>query len=88
MAKYYYVNKKTGRSAIHRVHTADCPLLAPLEERFFLGTFYSQLDAVKQARKYYLRAEICESCGQRPLKKALNEKIGAACRPAAFLLTR
>lgn len=84
MAKYYYVNKKTGRSAIYRVHTADCPLLAPLEERFFLGTFYSQLDAVKQARKYYLRAEICESCGQRPLKKPSMKK---SALPAAPLLS-
>ncbi|MDU3815968.1 hypothetical protein ACTJMU_12785 [Mixta calida] len=80
MANYYYVNKKAGMARIHLVHTANCSRLPPLENRFFLGTFYAQLDAVKQARKYYPQAEICENCGQRPIKKS-TRKIALPSAP-------
>ncbi|GLR09310.1 hypothetical protein COO59_03805 [Mixta theicola] len=62
MGKYYYVNTKAGSAGVYRVHTAHCPSLPSLNDRFFLGTFYAPLDAIKQARKYYAYAEGCKTC--------------------------
>ena len=69
MGQYYYVNKTLGTFRVPLVHTADCPQLSSLDQRLFLGTFYAQLDAVKQAKKYYPQAELCERCCPQPKPK-------------------
>lgn len=69
MGQFYYVHTKAGSSGVNRVHCAGCPSLPSLEDRFFLGTFYAPLDALKQARKYYPRAEGCKNCCPQLKKK-------------------
>ncbi|URQ59212.1 hypothetical protein LQ939_10135 [Pantoea alhagi] len=74
MGKFYYVNIKAGSSGVYRVHSAHCASLAPENDRFFLGTFYAPLDAIKQAKKYYARAEGCKNCCPLPKKKKESHK--------------
>lgn len=69
MGQYYYVNTKTGLSRVYLVHSAQCSLLPPRDERLFLGTFYAPLDAIKQAKKYYAHAEGCKKCCPGHVKK-------------------
>lgn len=69
MGIYYYVNTKVKLSRVYLLHTAQCPLLPPLEERLFLGTFYAPRDALKQAKKYYPQTEGCEICCPQLVKK-------------------
>lgn len=69
MASYYYVNKETGYHDNHVVHAAGCKYLAPLHSRQFLGTFYTPVAAIQQARKYYAGALGCEHCCPAVVKK-------------------
>jgi len=60
MAHYYYVNKQSGYNDNHVVHAKGCRYLPGLEDRLFLGTFYSATAAIQQARKYYASALGCD----------------------------
>lgn len=84
MGKFYYVNTKAGSSGIYRVHCAHCPSLPSLNERFFLGTFYAPLDAIKQARKYYPQAEGCKNCCPPRKKKKETAKNQESAAPSPF----
>lgn len=62
MELYYYVDKQEAYNNNHVVHAIGCPFLPPFHKRLFLGTFYSPLGAIQQARKFYPTALGCREC--------------------------
>ncbi|MDL4912486.1 MAG: hypothetical protein QRY16_01440 [Enterobacterales bacterium endosymbiont of Blomia tropicalis] len=72
MATYYYVNKQAGYNDNHVVHAYGCKYQPSLQDRLFLGSFYTPTAAIQQARKYYPGALGCDNCCPVTVKKNLN----------------
>jgi hypothetical protein len=62
--KKYYVNKKAQSNGDHEVHHEDCIFLPSLENRKYLGLFFSCDGAVKEAKKEYSKADGCYYCSK------------------------
>ena len=60
----YYVNKNAQANGDHEVHTTGCPWLPIVENRIYLGTFYSCFGAVTKAREYYTQVDGCFHCSK------------------------
>lgn len=60
--KKYYVNKNAQTNGDHEVHTEDCPYLPNVENRKYLGEFYSCTSAVTEAKKTYHQSNGCKTC--------------------------
>ena len=58
----YYVNKNAQSNGDHEVHTTGCAWLPLLENRIYLGEFYSCFSAVSEARKHYVQVNGCAHC--------------------------
>ncbi|QKJ87196.1 hypothetical protein PMPD1_2251 [Paramixta manurensis] len=66
MGTYYYVNNTHSLKQPYTVHAAGCQHLPTLDQRLFLGTFYTPAAAVQQAQKYYPSASGCALCCPLP----------------------
>lgn len=60
--KKYYVNKRAQNSGDHEVHHVDCRYLPSIENRKYLGEFWSCQGAVTEAKKTYSTADGCQTC--------------------------
>jgi len=58
----YYVNTKAQPNGDHEVHRASCNWLPSEENRKYLGVFATSQEAVKEAKKYYAKADGCYHC--------------------------
>jgi hypothetical protein len=63
MAKYY-VNKNAQSNGDHEVHKYDCYWLPKIENRIYLGDFYTCSGAVQAAKKYYSQVNGCMHCSE------------------------
>ena len=58
----YYVNKVAQANGDHEVHKATCIRLPYVTNRLYLGDFASSASALREARKYYPKADGCYYC--------------------------
>ncbi len=58
----FYVNKNAQNNGDHEVHRATCSWLPTPENRQYLGEFWTSQEAVREAKKYYYRANGCYYC--------------------------
>ena len=58
----YYVNKNQQTNGDHEVHTTGCSWLSKVENRIYLGDFFSCGPAVTQARQHYTQVNGCAHC--------------------------
>ena len=58
----FYVNKQAQPNGDHEVHRENCYRLPSLDNRLYLGDFYSSVHALREARKYYPKADGCYYC--------------------------
>lgn len=63
MAKYY-VSKKEQANGDHEVHTSTCHKLPKVENRIYLGEFYTCNAAVTKAKEYYTQVNGCIHCSR------------------------
>jgi hypothetical protein len=59
---YYYVNKNAQSNGDHEVHKSGCGHMPSVENRKYLGDFYSCSSAVTEAKKTYSKANGCYFC--------------------------
>ena len=59
---YYYVNKNAQSNGDHEVHKSGCSYMPDQENRLYLGDFTNCDDAVKEAKKHYLKSNGCYYC--------------------------
>lgn len=59
---FYYVNKNAQSNGDHEVHKGTCSYLPLPENRLYLGTFASCVDAVREAKKHYSQSNGCKYC--------------------------
>ena len=64
MKKRYYVNENVQNNGDHEVHHESCRYLPQLQNRKYLGEFYSCTEAVTAAKKYYSAADGCKICSE------------------------
>jgi hypothetical protein len=62
--KKFYVNKKAQDNGDHEVHNEDCQHLPFLDNRRYLGDFYSCAGALSEAKKFYATADGCIICSR------------------------
>lgn len=60
--KKYYVNKTAQSNGDHEVHNENCLFLPNIENRKYLGIFFSCEEAVREAKKEYSRSNGCYHC--------------------------
>jgi hypothetical protein len=72
MAAKYYVALRPRLNENHAVHKEGCPFLEN-EERIFLGSFSSSIDAVKASRRHFFSSEGCSFCSKE--QKVRDVKI-------------
>lgn len=60
--KKYYANKTVQSDGHHEVHNENCSFLPSIENRKYLGTFSSCVEAVKEAKKDYPKSNGCYYC--------------------------
>lgn len=60
--KKYYVNERAQSNGDHEVHIESCRYFPSYENRMYLGEFSSCIDAVKEAKKTYTKANGCATC--------------------------
>lgn len=60
----YYVNKNAQDNGDHEVHTMYCAWLPDSSNRIHLGEFSSCHPAVKEAKRFFLKANGCYYCCQ------------------------
>jgi len=58
----YYVNKNTQKSGEHEMHIDSCEYFPDVENRFYLGEFFSCHAAMIVARKAYDEVDGCAYC--------------------------
>lgn len=59
---YYYVNKNQQSNGDHEVHKTGCSHMPNAENRIHLGNFSSCHPAIKEAKKYFTKANGCYYC--------------------------
>jgi hypothetical protein len=62
MATKHYVNKNAQGNGDHEVHKTGCSWLPQVENRTYLGDFYSCSPAVTEAKRYYAQVNGCYYC--------------------------
>lgn len=63
--KKYYVNKNAQSNGDHEVHDSSCWFLPKVENRIYLGEFYSCKSAVSKAKEHYDKANGCKHCSEK-----------------------
>ena len=58
----YYVNKNAQTNGDHEVHKTGCSFMPLQENRIYLGDFVSCGPAVREAKRYYAKANGCFYC--------------------------
>lgn len=58
----YYVRIKPQSNGTNAVHKEGCPFMPDKSKRKYLGMFHSCQDAVREAKKHYLRSDRCLFC--------------------------
>jgi len=58
----YYVNRNAQENGDHEVHKYRCSFLPEENNRILLGDFYTCFDAVRVAKKIYLKVNGCFYC--------------------------
>ena len=58
----YYVNKHAQTNGDHEVHKGTCNWLPSIDNRVHLGTFSTCQEAVREAKKYFTKANGCYYC--------------------------
>jgi hypothetical protein len=59
---YYYVNKNEQPNGDHEVHKSGCVFMPKVENRIYLGDFWSCEAAVLKAKQYYNQVDGCRQC--------------------------
>jgi hypothetical protein len=62
MKKKYYINAQAQNNGDHEVHDEFCTYLPNMQNRKYLGEFYSCEGAVVEAKKSYYKANGCYYC--------------------------
>ena len=62
MVKKYYVNINAQYNGDHEVHDESCIFLPAVQNRIYLGNFYSCTAAITEARRFYAQADGCKTC--------------------------
>lgn len=62
MEKKYYVNSYAQPNGDHEVHDENCYFLPEATNTLYLGSFFSCVGAVIEAKKYYPTADGCYYC--------------------------
>ncbi len=60
----YYVNRNAQDNGDHEVHAQSCSFLPEVDNRLYLGEFTNCRPAVREAKKYYDRANGCYYCSR------------------------
>ena len=60
----YYVNNKSQSNGDHEVHNQECSFLNLIKSKTYLGNFTNCKDAVKEAKKIYLKSDGCSNCSK------------------------
>ncbi|WP_040214632.1 hypothetical protein [Clostridium polynesiense] len=58
----YYVNKNVQTNGDHEVHKSTCGHKPNRENSLYLGAFNTCKNAVKEAKKYYIKSNGCYYC--------------------------
>lgn len=58
----YFVNTNAQSNGDHEVHKDGCDYMPDILNRRYLGVFSNCNDAVKEAKKTYLKADGCYYC--------------------------
>jgi hypothetical protein len=58
----YYVNKKEQKNGDHEVHRHSCERLPEEKDLELLGEFSTCQEAVKKAKKIYVKIDGCAVC--------------------------
>jgi hypothetical protein len=61
----YYVNINVQSNGDHEVHRYDCYFLPSVENRIYLGDFWSCEAAVSKAKEYFDQVDGCRHCSYR-----------------------
>jgi len=62
--KKYYVNKNAQSNGDHEVHDEDCIYIPAVNNRKYLGEFFSCKGAVTEAKKTYSKSNGCRTCSK------------------------
>lgn len=62
MKNRYYVNKNAQLNGDHEVHKSGCNYIPEVNNRIYLGEFFSCYEAVNAARKYFPQVNGCYYC--------------------------
>lgn len=60
--KTYYVNSNAQANGDHEVHSEGCLYMPNYENRRFLGYFSNCQDAIRDAKKIYIKPNGCYHC--------------------------
>ena len=60
----YYVNKNAQSNGDHEVHREGCSWLPDVNNRIYLGSFYTCGPAVVEARNHYSQVNGCYFCSR------------------------
>lgn len=60
----YYVNKNAQSNGDHEVHKSGCSWMPTVDNRIYLGEFYSCESAVRKAKEYYSQVNGCYHCSE------------------------
>ena len=63
MKKYYLnTNRQSGYGYNHEVHKDGCPWMPSTWNRLYLGSFSSEEEALRAAKRHYADADGCVHC--------------------------
>jgi len=66
MVAKYYVAVRPRTNENHAIHKEDCPFLPDDDKRIYLGDYNSGRDAVREAKKYFIKTDSCQFCSKEP----------------------
>ena len=58
----YYVNKNVQKNGDHEVHKEGCTWMPTVDNRIYLGDYFSCRNAVVKAKQYYPQSNGCKYC--------------------------
>lgn len=58
----YYVNSNQQANGDHEVHKAGCSWMPDKNNRIYLGNFSNCYEAVREAKKHYIKSNGCYYC--------------------------
>ena len=61
---HYYINKNSTKNPglHHEVHTKEHAEQLGIKDKFYLGYFSSEIEAVSKGKEYYSDADGCAKC--------------------------